>query len=180
MRFLAPRPALSSRGLRALVVGVAVAASVSACTLGSASPRGVAGSPGPESSTSVPAPTSSAVFQNFTVTISRIEQPPQATQSLVQAKVCVTSLPSSYVGKRIRVSWDPWTVVAGSRKTEPGYRGKVPAGLFRADGDYPVGSCVSGAIPFPVAGDLDSVRYDNSLGDEAVWDAGSLALKPAG
>jgi hypothetical protein len=174
----APRHMNLLRGTKVMVIGLVTTASVTACTLGSpaSGPLGAAAAPQSAVQNSVPN-TSSAEFENFTVTISRIDEDAERPRLLVQAEVCVTSIPASYVGKRIRISWDPWSVTAGKHTAEPGFRGKAPAGLFRADGDYKVGGCVSGLIPFEVTGNVDSVRYQNSVGDEAVWDAASLTVR---
>lgn len=179
MRFPSP-PSVSLSRIRTFTVAVMISVGVSSCTLNSSVP--VASAPEPTgtvtalSSTQTRYENSPVEFEHFTVTASRINT--DADPVLLEAKVCVRSIPSTYVGKRIRISWDPWSVTAGQKSAGAGYRGKAPANLFRADGDYQVGGCVSGRIPFDVKGDVDTVTYANSTGDTAVWDADALINPP--
>ena len=84
--------------------------------------------------------------------------------------MCVTSLPPDPQGNRTRISWDPWSVTAGTSAAEAGYRGDAPGQMFPSARTYSVGQCASGWIPFCIKGDLDVVRYANGVGDKAVWD----------
>jgi len=164
--------------IRIALIAVTMAVSVGACTLDSSVPIASAPEPGGPTSTVIPTryQNSPVEFEHFTVTASRIKA--GANQVLLEAKVCVRSIPSTYVGERIRISWDPWSVTAGATSAAAGYRGKAPGDLFRSDGDYKVGSCVSGRIPFAVKGDVDTVTYANATGDRAIWDADSLVNQP--
>ncbi len=173
-------PTTSLPRIHAVVVAVMISLLVSACTLDSSVPIASAPEPTGNATSLASTPTryenSPVQFEHFTVTASRIKA--GSGRVLLEAKVCVRSIPSSYVGQRIRISWDPWSVTAGSHSAGAGYRGQAPGDLFRADGDYKVGGCVSGRIPFDVAGDVDTVTYANSSGDTAIWDADSLINPP--
>ena len=170
-------PLLSFSRIGMVTIAATIAVGLSACTLDSVP---IASAPEPANPTSTVIPTryqnSPVEFEHFTVTASRINA--GRDQVFLEAKVCVRSIPSSYVGERIRISWDPWSVTAGATSATAGLRGKAPGHLFRADGDYEVGGCVSGLIPFSVKGELDTVTYANSTGDKAVWDADSLMNQP--
>ena len=102
----------------------------------------------------------------------------EKSQALVLAKVCVRSLPPDPQGNRTRISWDPWSVTAGTRAAEAGYDSDPPSRMFPSDKTYRVGQCASGWIPFEIRGRLDTVRYANGGGDKAVWDADHLGQKP--
>lgn len=120
----------------------------------------------------------SATFEHFKVTVSDVDYE-SASEPLVRAEVCVRSLPPNPQGNRTRISWDPWSVTAGTRASQAGYRGDTPEHMFPSDATYAVGECASGWIPFPIQGDLDIIRYANGVGDRAVWDADHLDRQPA-
>jgi hypothetical protein len=120
---------------------------------------------------------SSAAFEHFKVTVEGVEYKSKS-QVLVRARVCVQSLPPDPQGNETRVSWDPWSVTAGTRAATAGYRGDAPAQMFASDRTYRVGRCAAGWIPFHIKGDLDIIRYANGVGDKAVWDADDLDKKP--
>lgn len=60
---------------------------------------------------------SSATFKHFKITVSRITQDGSRVRML--AKVCVRSLPPDPQGSRTRISWDPWSIRAGSKTIDP-------------------------------------------------------------
>ncbi len=111
---------------------------------------------------------STASFRHFAVTVSRTKE--EANQSLVEAKVCVKRASDP---RGTRISLDPWSVSAGSRKAVAD-RGES---TFPSDGTYEVGECVSGWITFPL-GEPNAIEYSNGLGDVAIWDASDVAAKP--
>jgi hypothetical protein len=69
-------------------------------------------------------------------------------------------------------------VTAGTSAADAGYRGDAPRQLFASDDTYGVGQCAAGWIPFQATGHLDTIRYDNGVGDEAVWDPEHLSDRP--
>jgi len=120
---------------------------------------------------------SGATFEHFKVTVIDVDYK-DASEALVNAEVCVRSLPADPQGDRTRISWDPWSVTAGTRAAQAGYTGDAPRRLFASDATYAVRECASGWIPFPISGDLDVIRYANGVGDKAVWDADHLGETP--
>lgn len=120
---------------------------------------------------------SSATFEHFKVTVDGISYTSES-RALVHAKVCVRSLPPNPQGDRTRISWDPWSVTAGTEAAKAGNRGESPAGMFPSDRTYKVGQCASGVLPFVVEGEVDTVRYANGVGDKAIWDADNLDRDP--
>jgi hypothetical protein len=113
-----------------------------------------------------------ATFQNFEVTVTQVSS--YVDRSTARARVCVRKLPLDPTGQTTRVSIDPWAIAVGGRTLAA----RKPA--EPSPSDYPVetflrvGECVQGWIEFPAVPEgsrLRSVRYVNSLGDRAEWDA---------
>jgi hypothetical protein len=96
----------------------------------------------------------------------------------VLAKVCVESLPPDPQGNRTRISWDPWSVRAGSRTVDADPSNSVFEDAFPPDKTYRVGQCASGWIPFFTRANVTRVNYANGVGDIAVWDANQLDRAP--
>lgn len=120
---------------------------------------------------------SSAAFENFKVTVDRVQRFSKS-EVLVRASVCVRSLPPDPQSNRTRISWNPWSARAGRSILDPERGGSKPKGLFPSDATYARGDCASGWIPFPASQDLDEITYANGVGDRAVWDADRLAQPP--
>ena len=119
---------------------------------------------------------SSASFEHFRVTVSQVSS--SNSQVRLQAKVCVKSLPPDPQGKRTRISWDPWSIRAGSRTIEPDSHASPLKDEFPADATYRVGQCASGWIPFATNRTVSRIAYANGVGDRAVWDPANLAAQP--
>ena len=119
---------------------------------------------------------SSVAFRHFKVSVTQINR--DASQVRLQAKVCVRSLPPDPQGNRTRISWDPWSVRAGSRSIEPDLRASPLKDEFPADATYRVGQCAAGWIPFATSSAVTQIVYANGVGDRAVWDADNLAAPP--
>jgi hypothetical protein len=119
---------------------------------------------------------SSANFEHFRVSVTQVRR--THSQVRLQAKVCVKSLPPDPQGNRTRISWDPWSVRAGSRMIEPDLDAPQLKGEFPADATYRVGQCASGWIPFATNRTVSRILYANGVGDRAVWEAADLAAQP--
>ena len=100
------------------------------------------------------------------------------SQVQLQAKVCVKSLPPDPQGNRTRISWDPWSIRAGSPTIEPDLNATQLMDEFPADATYRVGQCAFGWIPFATNRTVSRILYANGVGDRAVWDAANLAAQP--
>jgi hypothetical protein len=109
-----------------------------------------------------------ATFKHFKVTLRRVRREADVQ---VLAKVCVRSLPPDPQGNRTRISWDPWSVRAGSKNVDAARSAAALKGGFPAEGTYKVGECASGWIPFPTRAWPTRIIYKNGVGDVAVWDA---------
>lgn len=147
-----------------------------AATPSSTPPSSPSSSPTPQESAAGHLALGSALrFPHFTVTVSAVSHNPMFG-ILVRAEVCVRSLPPNPTGKTTRVSWDPWTVATGERRTTASLR-KAPAGLDPPKHLFPrerylrVGQCAGGWIPFNADehANVVAVVYANSLGDTAAW-----------
>jgi hypothetical protein len=123
-----------------------------------------------------PAQGSSATFKHFKITVSRITQDGSRVRML--AKVCVRSLPLDPQGNRTRISWDPWSIRAGSKTIDPSSLRTAVKKKFPPDATYRVGQCASGWIPFTTDETVTRILYANGVGDRAVWDATDLSAKP--
>jgi hypothetical protein len=110
----------------------------------------------------------SATFKHFKVTLRRVRREADVQ---VLAEVCVRSLPPDPQGNRTRISWDPWSVRAGSKNVDAARSATHLEGGFPAEGTYKVGECASGWIPFPTRAWPTRIIYKNGVGDVAVWDA---------
>lgn len=119
----------------------------------------------------------SAKFKHFTVTVREVKKE-TSSEARVLAEVCVRSLPPHPQGNRTRISWDPWSVRAGSRTVDSDPSNSVFEGAFPPDKTYRVGQCASGWIPFFTRANVTRVRYANGVGDIAVWDADHLDRAP--
>ena len=119
---------------------------------------------------------SSASFEHFKVSVTQVSS--NSSQLRLQAKVCVKSLPPDPQGNRTRISWDPWSIRAGSRTIEPDVNAAPLEKEFPADATYRVGECASGWIPFATNRTVTRIVYANGVGDRAVWDAANLAAHP--
>jgi hypothetical protein len=119
---------------------------------------------------------SSASFEHFKVSVTQVSR--NSSQLRLQAKVCVKSLPPDPQGNRTRISWDPWSIRAGSRTIEPDVNAAPLEKEFPADATYRVGECASGWIPFATNRTVTRIVYANGVGDRAVWDAANLAAQP--
>jgi hypothetical protein len=109
-----------------------------------------------------------ATFKHFKVTLRRVRREADVQ---VLAKVCVRSLPPDPQGNRTRISWDPWSIRAGSKNVDAARSAASLEGAFPAEGIYKVGECASGWIPFPTRAWPTRIIYKNGVGDVAVWDA---------
>lgn len=173
-----------------MAVGVAAALAVLASVLGvliagRAGRQAVVGQPStapssigtPSASTASPSERRVAVdqrvaFDHFTVRVSSVEDP-AGSGVLVEASVCVRSLPPNPTGDRTRISWDPWTVQAGGRTYRPQLfdTTRSVGSMFPREALYAVGECARGWIPFVLdrGGQVSTVRYENGVGDSARW-----------
>jgi hypothetical protein len=114
-----------------------------------------------------------AHFQHFDVRILGSTAPPGPAEVVyhLQSEVCLTK---EVKGASTRISTDPWSVygsdgwVKPSRHVEAG-----EAGNFPREAMYRKGDCAVGWMTFKTNGlKVTKIRYSNSLGDVAVWDAG--------
>lgn len=119
---------------------------------------------------------SSVAFKHFKVTVRQMEQAPPGVRVL--AEVCVRRLPPDPQGNRTRISWDPWSIVTGSKTVDAGLSSTSLPGAFPADRTYRVGQCAAGWIPFPAKTRPLKISYVNGVGDRAVWDARDLTAPP--
>jgi hypothetical protein len=119
---------------------------------------------------------SSANFNHFKVTVSRIAQ--NGSQVRLLVKVCVKSLPPNPQGNRTRISWDPWSIRAGSHTIKPKSPSQHLGDEFPHDATYKIGQCAKGWIPFVTNRGVTRIKYANGVGDTAVWDAAHLSAKP--
>ena len=111
---------------------------------------------------------SSATFKHFKVTLREVRREADVQ---VLAEVCVRRLPPDPQGNRTRISWDPWSVRAGSKNVDAARSAAPLKGGFPTEGTYQVGECASGWIPFPTRAWPTRIMYKNGVGDVAVWDA---------
>jgi hypothetical protein len=132
--------------------------------------------PVPEKTRTQPAPQKTrkalspvAHFQHFNVRIVGATGDPDFYN--LQAEVCLVD---AVKGAPTRISTDPWSVRANGRS----YTRKVnpeigTVGNFPREAKYTEGECAYGWLSFPVNGlKVTKIKYSNSLGDVAVWDAG--------
>jgi hypothetical protein len=113
-----------------------------------------------------------AAFENFEVTVTRVGS--YVDRSTAWARVCVRKLPPDPTGQTTRVSIDPWAIVVGERSLAARKPGEPSPSDYPLETFLRVGECVQGWIEFPAVPEgsrLRSVRYENSLGDRAEWDA---------
>jgi hypothetical protein len=112
---------------------------------------------------------STATFQHFTVRVSAVEMTNYWIG--VRATTCVRSVP--YGRKTVRISSDPWSLT-----TSPGnvsltitQKGSSPwRRIYPEETRLAKGQCVTGWLPFDrTRREVRSVRYSNSLGDQASW-----------
>ena len=111
-----------------------------------------------------------AHFEHFNVRIVGTTGRPDAYN--VQAEVCLVD---DVKDAPTRISTDPWSVVTAnggkvkaSRHTEAG-----EAGNFPGEAKYDEGECAYGWMRFKTnCLKVSKIKYSNSLGDVAVWDAG--------
>lgn len=87
---------------------------------------------------------------------------------------CVTSAPRGAANQRVRLREADWTVTttSGVVTIDDPIRTPLPLPVtYPGTGDYRVGRCVSGTIPFGVdhRSTVTAVNYHNSLGDQASW-----------
>ena len=120
---------------------------------------------------------STARFEHFRVTVKEIKYPTSST-ALLKAEVCVMKIAEDSEVDWAQISWDPWAVSAGSDSADAGYVGNPPKHMYPKSGTYDVGECAAGWMPFQIDGDLSTIRYSNSLGETAVWDATDLSIAP--
>jgi hypothetical protein len=120
---------------------------------------------------------SQAKFDHFVVTVDDLQRR-NASEVRLLAKVCVRSLPPDPQGDRTRISWDPWSVQAGSRMIDADPAHATFKGAFPPGATYRVGQCASGWIPFLAREKVTKIKYANGVGDVAVWDADHLDRKP--
>jgi hypothetical protein len=120
---------------------------------------------------------SSAKFKHFKVTVREVKKE-TSSEVRVLAEVCVRRLPPDPQGNRTRISWDPWSVRAGSQTVDADPSRSVFKGTFPPDKTYRVTECASGWIPFFVRATVTEVKYANGVGDIAVWNAKHLDRAP--
>lgn len=120
-------------------------------------------------------------LRNFAVTVDEVRE--GGNELLVRARVCVRKLPPDPQGDRTRISWDPWRAQFNGARSRPSvYDGShPPANMFPREGLYRVGSCASGWLPFSdttSSQTLESILYENGLGNVATWDPGPARDSP--
>jgi hypothetical protein len=112
---------------------------------------------------------SAATFSHFTVRVNAVE----LTEDWIgiQATTCVRSVPHG--PKTVRISWDPWSLTTSRGNVPPKITQQASSPWRRV---YPKetrlakGQCVTGWLPFELPrGKVGSVRYSNSLGNQASW-----------
>ncbi|HYP44738.1 MAG TPA: hypothetical protein VEQ66_06035 [Propionibacteriaceae bacterium] len=114
-----------------------------------------------------------ATFRHLKVTVTKSDRKSDSYFHGVKVKVCVTSLPKGTTN--LRLSWDPWTITAGTSTVRPGNfeEGADPWADAHAPQSktYRVGQCMSGIVAFAVGGtdNVTKVGYANSLGNRASW-----------
>jgi hypothetical protein len=92
----------------------------------------------------------------------------------VQVTTCVTKLPPGTPKTGLRLSREPWRLETdhGEVTIDAPLTDVLPLPTtYPQEGRYHVGDCVTGYIPFGISRGavVDAIRYDNSLGDHAVW-----------
>jgi hypothetical protein len=109
-------------------------------------------------------------FSHLKVTVSSVDRKSDSYFFGAKIKVCVTSLPAG--SSSLRLSWDPWTITGGIHPGEL-EEGSDPWAGSNAplEGNYGVGGCLQGWLPFAVAGthNVTKINYASSLGDTAAW-----------
>lgn len=133
------------------------------------------GDPTPTAPATVPADGGTAVFENFSVTVTSVERTRDTVR--VSAEVCVRRLPPDPQGNRTRISRDPWTLTT-SNDTSAAKRSTAGEDAFPVEDLYREGQCARGWIPFPDKGTPRTIVYRNGLGDRATWDASDPAADP--
>ena len=115
-----------------------------------------------------------ASLDHVSVTVAKIDRSP-SFGILVQARVCVRSLPTDEVA--VHVSWTPWSVSTPPDRLSHAELRPGPPGSGLLTEEFPdptslrVGQCASGWIPFNADEHSASVtvNYTDDLGNTAVW-----------
>lgn len=111
-----------------------------------------------------------ATFDHFTVRVTAVDL--REDWMGVRARICVRSVPKG--SRTVRVSWDPWSLATARGVVRP---------MLDHVGDsvwsprrYPIqtrlakGQCRAGWLPFlRPRTEVQTIRYRNSLGDQASW-----------
>jgi len=108
-----------------------------------------------------------ATFRHFSVRVNAVER--NGDWMAVLATTCVRSVPE---GRRsVRVSWDPWRLRTARGVVRPAMdRDTLWSDHYRRQVWLAKGQCVTGWLPFDrTRREVRSVRYSNSLGDQASW-----------
>jgi hypothetical protein len=92
----------------------------------------------------------------------------------VQVTTCVTKLPPGTPRTGLRLSREPWRLETdhGQVSINDPLTDVYPLPTtYPQEGRFHVGDCVRGFIPFGISRGavVNAIRYDNSLGDHAVW-----------
>ena len=92
----------------------------------------------------------------------------------IQVTTCVTRLPSGTPKTGLRLGREPWRLETdhGEVTIDDPLTDILPLPMtYPQVGRYHVGDCVTGYIPFGVSRGavVNAIRYDNTLGDHAVW-----------
>jgi hypothetical protein len=110
-----------------------------------------------------------AHFEHFNVRIVGTTGDPDFYN--LQAEVCLVD---DVKGAPTRISTDPWSVRANGRSFTRKINPEIgTVGNFPREAKYREGECAYGWMSFPTNGlKVTKIKYSNSLGDVAVWDAG--------
>lgn len=115
-----------------------------------------------------------ATFGYFAITVKAAQHDPTAGY-LVDAEVCLLKLTGSSPATSL-ISWAPWSVTTSDEMTHhaglPTTATTPPPGLFPESGQYRVGECAHGWIPFgDVVADAEVSRigYSNQFLERATW-----------
>lgn len=158
------RRTMHRRTLHRRIAAAALAAVVSALALTALTAQPASAAPPPLSVGQ------RKTFDHLKVTVSNIDRASDSYFFGASIKVCVTILPAGE--SSLRLSWDPWTLNGGvvpgefEEGTDPWAGSDAPV-----EGDYGVGGCLHGWLPFAVAGtkDVTTISYANSLGNTVSW-----------
>lgn len=108
-----------------------------------------------------------ASFAHFEVSVSGTEST-SGDETLVHARVCLTSLTADASNGTTRISWEPWSATTSTGLVLRPQSATGVATAFPRESRVAPGECVSGDLLFN-APDIVSVTYKNGQGDHVTF-----------